>query len=219
MIEADLYLPVKKFLENQGYTVKGEIKDCDVVAIRGDTTVIVEIKLIANLKLLYQANNRKAVTDDTYIALPDSAAVLKRAQYRDFTRLLRLLGIGLLIVSPATGMVSAVLDPASYSPRRRKQKKAALIKEFHDLVGDPNTGGSSRRQGRMTAYRQRTLNIANYLIENGATKASQVKDALEDEGSRSILYRNVYGWFEAHGKGIYSISPRGVEEVRAWLGK
>jgi len=35
MKETDLYEPVKVFLEKQGYEVKAEITDCDLVAIRG----------------------------------------------------------------------------------------------------------------------------------------------------------------------------------------
>src|SRR6516165_9105169 len=33
--EAALYRPVKRFLEMQGYTVKGEVHHCDLVACRG----------------------------------------------------------------------------------------------------------------------------------------------------------------------------------------
>ena len=44
--ETDLYLPVKRFLEAQGYEVKSEITSCDVVALRGaEAPVIVELKL------------------------------------------------------------------------------------------------------------------------------------------------------------------------------
>ena len=32
--EVDLYEPVKALLEGQGYEVKGEVRDCDVVAVR-----------------------------------------------------------------------------------------------------------------------------------------------------------------------------------------
>jgi len=35
MKESDLYQPLKRFLELQGYDVKGEVQDCDVVAVRG----------------------------------------------------------------------------------------------------------------------------------------------------------------------------------------
>lgn len=33
--ETDLYLPVKAFLEGQGYVVKAEVGAADVVAVRG----------------------------------------------------------------------------------------------------------------------------------------------------------------------------------------
>jgi len=43
--ESDLYAPIKRFLEAQGYAVKGEIGPCDVMAVRGDEApVIVELK-------------------------------------------------------------------------------------------------------------------------------------------------------------------------------
>ncbi len=46
MKESDLYHPIKRYLEAQGYEVKGEVHDCDVLAVRGDEEpVIVEIKL------------------------------------------------------------------------------------------------------------------------------------------------------------------------------
>ena len=35
MKEADLYPPIKSYLEAQGYTVKAEIGACDVMALRG----------------------------------------------------------------------------------------------------------------------------------------------------------------------------------------
>ena len=50
--ESDLYLPVKRFLESQGYEVKGEVGDCDVAATRGnEELVVVELKLSLNLEL------------------------------------------------------------------------------------------------------------------------------------------------------------------------
>ena len=60
MKETDLYPPVKRYLEDQGYTVKGEIDDCDVVAVRsGDTPVVVELKLTLNLNVILQAVARQ----------------------------------------------------------------------------------------------------------------------------------------------------------------
>ena len=64
MPESDLYDPIKKFLEVQGFVVKGEIGACDVVAVRGDDeVVVVELKDQLNLALVLQAVDRLAVTD------------------------------------------------------------------------------------------------------------------------------------------------------------
>ena len=44
--ESDLYPPLKRFLEAQGYAVKGEVNDCDAVAVRGgEEPVVVELKV------------------------------------------------------------------------------------------------------------------------------------------------------------------------------
>jgi len=44
--EADLYAPVKAYLEAQGYVVKAEIGDCDLLARRGaEPPLVVELKL------------------------------------------------------------------------------------------------------------------------------------------------------------------------------
>jgi len=215
MKETELYAPVKAYLEGQGFTVKGEIGDCDVVAVKDDHVVVVELKTSLNLTLLLQAIDRKELTEDVYIAVPNAGRLLKR-QYRQLTRLLKLLGVGLLLVNPQGLRVDAMLDPCEYRPRKKNKRKIRLLKEFTDLVGDPNTGGSRKVSGRMTAYRQKALAIARHLIEKGPTKASRVKDALNEPKARDILYSNVYGWFDRQGKGVYSISPRGIDEYNTW---
>ena len=61
MKESDLYLPLKRFLESQHYEVKGEVNDCDVLAVRGDEVpVVVELKLTLNLDVVLQAVGRLA---------------------------------------------------------------------------------------------------------------------------------------------------------------
>jgi hypothetical protein len=70
----------------------------------------------------------------------------------------------------------------------------------------------------MTAYRQNALRIAQYLTENGATKASVIAHAIGESEARAILYRNVYGWFDRLGGGVYQISPRGITDLATWTG-
>ena len=64
MKEADLYPPLKAFLEAQGYEVKAEIGACDIMALRaGDPPLVVEMKLGFNLSLVLQGVARQALFD------------------------------------------------------------------------------------------------------------------------------------------------------------
>ena len=57
--ETDLYPIVCRYLEQQGFEVKAEVKHCDVVAVRGvEPPVIVELKTTLNLELVLQAADR-----------------------------------------------------------------------------------------------------------------------------------------------------------------
>ena len=69
-LESDLYRPIKAFLEGQGYSVKGEVQGCDVVAVRGnEPPVIVELKRTFGIGLVLQGVNRLAVSDTIYLAI------------------------------------------------------------------------------------------------------------------------------------------------------
>ncbi len=218
MREADLYLPIKQFLESQNYEVKGEIHNCDIVAIRGkEDPVVVELKLSLNLEVILQAVDRLNLTSKVYIGVPRQCGALKRRR-KQIIKLLRMLGLGLVVVDPrlVTGSVEVLLDPGEYRPRKSKPRRERLLGEFVRRVGDPNPGGSNMRKGIMTAYRQRALSIGRFLQENGPTKASHIAKNLSEPDARAILYRNVYGWFERESQGVYKISPRGEQEILLW---
>ena len=68
----------------------------------------------------------------------------------------------------------------------------------------------------MTAYRQKAIRIAQYLTENGPTKASVIAQAIDEPEVRPVLYRNVYGWFDRLSEGVYRISPRGTTDLVTW---
>jgi len=129
-----------------------------------------------------------------------------------------MLGLGLLVIDPTVWRhgVDAVLDPGEYRPRPSARKRGLLLGEFVRRVGDPNLGGTSVRNGIMTAYRQRALEIGLHLQANGPTKASRVADATGDPKARDIMYHDVYGWFDRPSKGVYALSPRGAREVTLW---
>ncbi|MBI4766359.1 MAG: DUF2161 domain-containing phosphodiesterase, partial [Deltaproteobacteria bacterium] len=112
--------------------------------------------------------------------------------------------------------VEVVLDPGEYHPRIHPSRRAQLLGEFERRRGDTMPGGSGRRRGMMTAYRQKAIRIARYLTENGPTKASVIARAIEESEVWAILYRNVYGWFDRLGEGVYQISPRGMTDLNTW---
>ena len=68
--ESDLYLPVKEYLEINGYKVNSEVMDCDVTGLKDNEIVIVELKKKINITLLIQAVERLKITDAVYIAVP-----------------------------------------------------------------------------------------------------------------------------------------------------
>lgn len=218
MKEKDLYPPLKAYLEGQQYEVKGEINDCDIVAVRKqEPPIIIELKLSLNLAVILQAVNRLALSDNVYIGVPHSCSILKKQQ-KQVVKLCRMLGLGLIVINPNSHSngVNVLTDPCTYKPRKSAGRQQRLLAEFAQRVGDPNAGGSEKRGGIMTAYRQRAIRIGEYLKEKGALKAATVAAVLEEPKAREIMYRNVYGWFEPKGKGIYTLSPRGIRELPAW---
>lgn len=221
MKESDLYCPLKQFLEAQDYEVKGEIRDCDVLALRnGETPIVVELKLSFNLEVLLQAVARLSLTPKVYIGIPRHCGILKRRR-KQIIKLLKMLGLGLVTIDPdlKSGSVDVLVDPGDYKPRISKRRQELLLGEFMNRIGDPNPGGAEKRKGIMTAYRQRALAIAQFLQQNGPAKASHIAQTLQDPKARDILYRNVYGWFDRVSLGIYQLSPRGKQEIHQWRKK
>ena len=217
MSEVELYVPIKQFLEAQGYVVKGEIGACDVVAMRGEEgLVIVELKERLNMALILQAVDRQTVSHAVYIAfrIGKGHSASWRSRRKQVTSLLRRLGLGLLTVS-AQGNVVAVLDPAPYRPRSDVPRRKRLLKEFAERVGDPEAGGSGSRQ-RLTAYRQDALRCARALVEAGVLKLGTVRERTGVERAGPILRDNHYGWFERVKIGYYELSPKGRRELVRW---
>src|ERR1700754_1685409 len=191
-LESDLYAPVKALLEGQGYSVKGEVKGCDVVAVRGDEPpVIVELKRAFGISLVLQGVNRLVLSDAVYLAVgafPNNI--------RSVRRLCRRLGLGLIVV--VKGRADVLLDPAPppAKPRKDKRKLGRMLGEHARRVGDPNRGGSSTRVPMMTAYRQEALRCAGLLAEKGPMKIAVLRKEADAPNAASILRNDYYGWFE-----------------------
>jgi hypothetical protein len=217
MAEIDLYLPIKRFLEAQGYAVKGEIGPCDVVGVRGDEPpVVVELKERLSLTLILQAVDRLVVSDRVYVAfrVGKGASGSWRSHGKQVIALCRRLGIGLLTVS-VRGRVDPVVDPAPYRPRANTHRRSRLLKEFVERVGDPEVGGSAIAR-RVTSYRQDALRCARELGTAGALKVSVLSQRTGVSRAGAILRDNHYGWFERVTVGHYTLSPNGARELETW---
>lgn len=99
--ETELYAPVKSFFEQQGYSVRGEVRHCDLVAIRGEEQpVIVELKRYFSIPLLLQGIDRLRLSRCVYVAfeLPNKGRAPHGASWPELRKLCQMLGIGMITV-------------------------------------------------------------------------------------------------------------------------
>ncbi len=212
-LESDLYAPVKALLEGQGYSVKGEVRGCDVVAVRGkEPPVIVELKRAFGLGLVLQGVDRLALSDAVYLAVGAWPKNMRKVK-----KLCRRLGLGFIVV--AKERADVVVDPAPYTPRKNKRKASRLLGEHARRVGDPNRGGSSTKVPMMTAYRQAALRCAASLVANGPMKVAALRVACDAPNAASILRDDFYGWFERVERGVYALTPKGRRGLALHAGK
>jgi hypothetical protein len=88
MLESDLHPPVKAYLEAQGYQLKAETGDCDLLARRGEEPPLdVELKLTFSLALVKQGVTRQALFDHVYLAVPVSSDKGWKLRNKDIIRL------------------------------------------------------------------------------------------------------------------------------------
>ena len=211
-METSLYRPVKRFLENLGFEVKGEVCGCDIVALRGNeppVVVIGELKLRFNLDLVLQGVDRTGACDEIWLAV--RASPRGREHDPRVRKLCRLLGFGLLGVL-GTGQVELLVEPNGWRPRRDSQRRSQLVMEHQRRQGDPATGGSSRHP-IMTAYRQQALACAAALAD-GPRRPRDLKTALPD--ASRIMLSNVYGWFVRVERGVYGLTDLGRAALIRW---
>ena len=213
-METALYLPVKRFLEKLGFTVKGEIGGCDLVALSADdppVVVIGELKLAFNLELILQAVDRAGAADEVWLAAKMSAQGKGRESDARYRNLCRRLGFGMLGVT-GRGEVEVLVKPPTTAPRRDPKKRSRLVVEHQRRIGDPAMGGSTRAP-IMTAYRQQALACASAL-SGGPRRVKDLRAHAPDAGK--ILLHNVYGWFDRAERGVYVLTDAGRAALKRW---
>ena len=216
--ESDLYDPIKRFLTERGFIVRGEVKECDIVAIRDDVTVVVELKPIFNLALDLQGIDRQEITPYVYLATEAPTTQHRRSQWKGAKKLCARLGLGLLAVhfshiDGAALDVEVVREPVVSPVRANSRRRKLLTEEFWQRSGDHTKGGSPRSKSVMTAYRELALHVAAYLQTHGPTGLKDLREAFAIKKVSSIVTRNYYGWFERVRRGVYGITPEGEKAL------
>ena len=219
--EVDLYDPVKTYFTEMAYTVYGEVKDCDVVALREEELVIIELKLTINITLLMQAAKRQRITDKVFIAIPKPNYSLRSQKWRDLSYLIRRLELGLILVSfqGDEGKAKIVIEPSSFNRKKSMQlsqkRRNQVIKEIEGRSGDYNVGGSTRTK-ILSAYQENCIHIACCLVRFGPLSPKALRDIGTGEKTSAILSKNYYGWFERVERGIYVLSDKGEIELKLY---
>lgn len=215
LLESDLYGPVRNYLQALGYEVKGEVKGCDVAALRDGELIVVELKRGFTLELVYQALDRQRVADGVYVAVPLPKRGYMSPQIPEMTRLCRRLELGLIFVgftSRGEPQVDVAVHPKEASrPRMDKKRRLAVIREHEGRTGSVNTGGVSRRK-ILTAYKEQALQMARLLRDHGPQTVEGAKKLGAPSSAGVILGRNALGWFDreaAPGSRRYLYRPNG----------
>lgn len=211
--ETDLYEPCKTLLESLGYQVKAEVGALDIMAIKDDYMVVVELKLKISLKLVYQAIDRQKLADKVYIALPKTVLNQTKSNMKHFLNLLKRLEIGLIVVSNSQAEV--LVETFGFDLKRSisssKKKKEKLIKEFSLRKSDINVGGSKDK--KMTHYREKVIEIAKYLNEFGQKSPKEIVLYTGIKDTPNILRKNYYLWFINVERGVYQLSEIGKKAL------
>lgn len=220
MKEVDLYSPVKNLLVQLGYVVKGEVANMDVVGLKGEEFVVVELKTSFTLKLLLQATQRQKLTENVYVAIPSPTGRQRFSKaFKEYEHLLKRLELGLILVFfKETSYAELIFEPKEHPRKtilsRYKKRSKAALQEARDRHEDYNIGGTNGKL--MTVYREKALLAASYLIEQESMSAKDLREVCGIEKTAAILSANHYGWFEKAGRGRYRLTRAGEEALETF---
>ena len=215
MKETELDKPIGKWLEKQGYSVSCEVKNCDIVARKGDELLIIELKTRFSLDLVYQAVNRKNLTDSVYVAVPLQHGRKTIPKYKEVKKLLARLEVGLILVRFLKNKtrVEIISHPANYTPKKAKKRIVSIIREIDGRYSEFNKAGSTVTGRRVSAYKQQALVAAYLLKDKESLSPSQIRKSGGGAKTQQILAGNVYGWFDRVSRGLYCLNPAGREAL------
>ncbi len=201
-LEADLYPTAARYFEEQGYSVKGEVCGCDLVAVKGEAIVVAELKITFNIKLLYQAVRRLAITEQVYAVIFKPKTRQKMSYWQMMKSLCRRLHIGLLVIDGENVLVIA--EPGPFTSKAASKQRSKVMREFNGRRISQNIGGVTGKK-LQTAYLEAAVQISVFLKKHKRLKTTELVAMGCTERAAKILYHNHYGWFERIGRGEYRL--------------
>lgn len=214
LLEKDMYLPIKTFLLSDHWEVKAEVNHIDIVAVKEEKILAVEMKLTLNLDVILQAASRQKQADIVYIAVPKKSKAMKTTRWKSICDLLKRLEIGLLLVTTkGYGYVEEAIEPKAFAVKHNARKRKSMIKEFEQRHGDNNIGGINKTK-IITAYTELNIHIATLLKIYGELSPKELRSlGTDSKKTLSILRNNFYGWYENVSRGVYRLTDKGHMEL------
>jgi len=212
--ETDLYQPVCDYLTDQGYTVRGEVKKCDVAATKDNELVVVELKLRLSGTALSQAAQRQEIANAVYIAIQRPRAIRQwRRRAAPLLYLVRRLELGLLLVAPrarrdrrvTVEQPIRIFDRAKQGNLRRR-----VMREVAGRSEDFNEGGSVGRK-LVGMHRETAIHIACCLERHGPLSVRELQDLGTGRSTRTVLAnsKQIEGWFGLVAEDTYILKTKG----------
>lgn len=169
-LEADLYPLVKKYFKSLGYTVYAEVahyyRGIDLVAIKDEHHIAVELKLCFNDKVVSQAIQNSISFDHVYVAYPVKKPVyfhfdetywkLRESTRSRYERCVGR-GVGILQILP-TGVIYEALEP-------KQQEFFKKLDYTHYEENDKDVGGLPYQKGVSAGYHE-LESIKKYVTNN-----------------------------------------------------
>lgn len=211
--ETDLYEPIRAFLEEEGYQVQAEVKNCDIAAVKDGQLLIVELKKAFSLKLVYQGLERQSLTEQVFVAIPRPKKGAREKSWKDMLKLLKRLELGLLTVALDSPLktVDVVLEPSDSLAWKNRKKREWVKAEMENRQMDVNVGGMTRRK-IITVFREKSIRLACLLEKEGQVSMASLRERGMGDYV-GLLSRNYDKWFQRVEKGVYALSEKGKEAL------
>jgi hypothetical protein len=214
MREESLFLPVKIYLEGQGYSVHGEVKSWDIAAIKNEELIAIELKVNFCLSLVYQALKRKKTADSVYVCLPLQGSKASLPNHSKVRLLLTELNIGLILVRFLSNKTRVTVEIHPSTEHHGGKRRQTIIREISSRYSEITPGGVPSTVPILTAYRQEALKIAWVMKQINASISPRNLTRMGcKEKAGEILRKNFYGWFDKISRGEYELSIYGKKAI------